>query len=340
MRTGALALRRALYKRAELIPGVDLGGVARGALLGGSATGLLSAALARVSPRFGASGPRRWGSWRNTLRGGLAGAVGGAAMGGITGSGIFRNATNALPSGPVDPRTAGTLLSAAGATLPAVAYAYNPFLQVPEIPGEQRLGMRKLLPQVPVAYSGPQMTTAGLPTLAQHVGVDPTKLRITVDPARTTGVFPGNLLTDVNLPSAYASRHYVPQAAAAHEFGHVGQLEALRRAGGTSLLNANFLARRLGMPSLALGTMAANTDAPWALPAAIAGTVGYLPTLADEAMASHRGGLGLRDMLGGTPAQRRGNYWRAYRGMPTYLANAAIPLLTYGGHQLYRNYFG
>jgi hypothetical protein len=119
---------------------------------------------------------------------------------------------------------------------------------------------------------------------------------------------------------------------AAHEAGH-----ALNYHDAPTLTGMAQGLSRMGQP-LTIGSTIAAPLIPskkWALRTALLGSALQLPQLAEEAIASHRGGLGL--MQGAHGLGAAGKYLSAYSGLPTYALGAALPLLAYGiAHQLGR----
>lgn len=117
------------------------------------------------------------------------------------------------------------------------------------------------------------------------------------------------------------------RATAAHEAGHLKQ----RDVGGINTLT-DYLYQPLHMKRVALPASALVAALPsrrLARIAAIAGTAAMTPTLLHEIVGSHYGGKMLAKHLGGSWMDKAKHYGSTYKGVPTYAAAAAAPLLTY-----------
>lgn len=130
----------------------------------------------------------------------------------------------------------------------------------------------------------------------------------------------------------------VSRGVLAHELGHAAVDERLRNVGGLDLRSPNSLLNLLGKMGPGVGILGAGLakDDDTARRFAVGGTLASAPLLANELAASHIGGRALAGTHGGRLGRRAGNYFSAYRGIPTYAANAAAPMATYGLRRLLR----
>lgn len=114
-----------------------------------------------------------------------------------------------------------------------------------------------------------------------------------------------------------------------HELGH-GQLEEKLYKAHPGLLRTAQLGYQLSPFATSAATLAAASGNA---PARFAGLLTAAPRLIQELAASHYGGAALAGHEGGSFARRAGNYLSAYKGVPTYMTEAATPFMAYHAGQ-------
>lgn len=175
----------------------------------------------------------------------------------------------------------------------------------------------------------------------QH-GLPAFQSEASVDPFFRGTHKPGTKMV-VNLPPSGSSvagsgAPRVARGVAAHELGHAAVGDRLRRLGGDNLAVGNQLlmgaGKLLGGFSPLGVALSGNDDNAWRW--AQAGTVAHAPVMLNELAASHIGGRHLAGYHGGGWRPRVGNYFSAYRGVPSYAITGALPMSTFGARKLYK----
>jgi len=213
------------------------------------------------------------------------------------------------------------MLAAAGTQVPAALYAKGLNLKSINWANPQTRAANAALKKVMGARVLPRHIADTIPHLAN------------IKARKQPAVLAANILKGRPWYHLFGPKGMNPEILA-HEYGHAtgGKLRAgLMRARPVSMIGSGI--------SSALVPFMKDEDS--AFKAALLGSAFHAPVLGEEALASWKGMRGLQK-LKASPRHAgvlsKVKPWKAFKGTPTYLAAAAVPMAVYGLSKLFGRY--